>query len=216
MALSQDDVEALGKLLDQRLEAHGKLIDQKLDERDRRARNRRRFWLWFWILVFVGSSVACWWTVQKLIGGFQDQIAQIENDTLQAKVAYQQQLARDRQMQRERAEVEKATGYRSDKDLGEFDAGLLRQAFQLLGKSADFQAKQKKPNAAAGDEDIDQQLKQVGDMTEQMSNLLGQLLLHETDPAHNTRTERLLAGEVPPPAAPAPVQADPAPAPPAK
>jgi hypothetical protein len=191
MALSPEDVAALGQLLDQRLEAHGKLIDQKLEERERRQRNRRRFWLWFWILVFVGSSVASWWTVRSLLGKFQDQMAALETDTIEAKLAYQQQLAHDRQMQRERAAVQQATGYRSEQSQAEFDAGLVRQAFQLLGRSAEMRARAQKPAETTTDDDMDQALKDVGDMTAQMSDMLGKLLLHETDPAHNSRAERL-------------------------
>jgi hypothetical protein len=203
MALSPEDVAALGQLLDQRLESHAKLIDQKLADQERRARSRRRFWFWFWMLLFLVSSVASWWTAQKLIARFQDQVAAIENETLEAKISYQRQLARDRKMQAERKQVEHATGYQSSQNLGDFDAQLMRQAFQLLGKSSQFQAKQKKPGTVDSDTDIDQQLKDVGDMTEQMSQMIGQLLLHETDPAHDTKADRLAAtGEAP--AKPAP------------
>src|SRR3954471_11165751 len=141
MALSPEDVAALGQLLDQRLESHAKLIDQKLADQERRARNRRRFWFWFWMLIFLGSSVASWWGARKIISGFQDQVAAIENETLEAKIAYQQELAHNRTMQAERRRVEQATGYQSQQSQGDFDAQLLRQTFQLLGKSSDFQAK---------------------------------------------------------------------------
>jgi hypothetical protein len=205
MSLTDEDVQAIGKLLDQRLASQALVLQQRIDEIERRQRNRRRFWFWFWTINIVLSLVSGYWFYLKVAGymnGYMNQVAAEEEDFRKAKVAYQRQLAHDQQMQRERAEAAKASGYTSDQPQADYEANLLRQVFALTGKVATMQKQANDPNAS---DDPDVLLKQMEDLSANMQQALGlttQILLRNTDPEHNDRTDRLSAGgDAPAPAA---------------
>jgi len=185
MSLSSDDLNAIGDLMDHKL--------AQVQTQDRR---RRRFWLWFWILVFVVSSVASWFVAQHYIRIIQDEMAQVDNDLRQAKLAYQTELARNAKLQAERQVATEATGYVSDQDQATYEAGLISAMFRIVANSRAL-------NESMADLDADdpealmRATEKMAQTTQDAIGTIGQIMLRNTDPAHNTPEENLMLGEAP-------------------
>ncbi|MBA2481776.1 MAG: hypothetical protein H0V44_14020, partial [Planctomycetes bacterium] len=173
MSLTTEDVEAIGNLLDQRLEKY-----------DRKQRGRRRFWLWFWILLFVVSTVASLVAARELMAqaqGYVDRLGEEERKWSEMKLAYQAELARDRQMQKERAEAETHAHYDSAKPQAQYEADLVRNTLKLFSKTKTMQDKVAKLDP----DDPDAQLQAMEDTAALTSDAMGmvmQMLLRNTDP----------------------------------
>lgn len=196
MSLSPDDVQTISALL-----------DEKLGRIQAAERRRRRFWLWFWVALFVLSSVASWLAVRQIMAQVQAQVALMDDQMRDAKLAYQAELKRSLAMQQERKVAEQASQYQSKQDQGSYEAGLIRMAFQAMSKQAELT---KRMEALDGS-DPDALIDATNDMSENLTQsmmALTQILLRNTDPAHNTKAENLLASEAEgaaPTPAPAPV-----------
>lgn len=179
MSLSEQDLDAIGRLMDQKLSA--------VQAEDRR---RRRFWLWFWIVLFVLSSVASWWALEKLIARAQDEVAQINLEFTESKLAYQRALEENEKLRAERAKAEKAVSYDTTKTQAQHEAGLLGSMISLFGAKDDFMKKY--DNADLSDPQVMEAYAQdLNKILDQGLNPLGQIVLRNTDPAHNTREEKL-------------------------
>jgi hypothetical protein len=195
MALTPDDVAAIGQLLDQRLEAHKQAIAESMGAIERRATRRRRFWIWFFIITSVLSCLVTWWEAKRYISHFQDMVTSFQADTEAAKISYAQLYAHDKQVRDEAAQAAKTVHYDSSQNQGDFDANLLAQTIKLFNRSHDAAAKMKShAGGSAADDAAD--LDSFTDLIDQAGNLTMQLMLHETDPAHATREERLASGEL--------------------
>jgi len=182
MSLTDEDVQTLGRLLDERLAATvDKSLDKKLDEKfsAMRAaeRSRRRFWMWFWIAVL-------WERIQGELTA-QDQAL------VEMKIEYQKQLAANKQMQEERAEAAKMANYRSDQTQAQYEAGLVGGLFKTLGQVNKLKDKWK--DADLGDLDqLEAFAADYSSMTEGALGLVTQMLLRNTDPALNSSSEDLM------------------------
>ena len=195
MALSPDDVAAIGQLLDQRLEAHTQAIAASLGAVERRATRRRRFWLWFFIITIVLSILMTWWEAKRYITRFEDMVASAQAETEAAKVSYAQLYARDQRVREEAAKAAKTVHYDSSQSQGDFDANLLAQTITLFNRSHDATSRMKS-HATGSEADDAADLNAFSDLVDQAGALTMQLMLHETDPAHATREERLASGEL--------------------
>jgi len=195
MALTPDDVAAIGQLLDQRLDAHKQAIAESMGAIERRATRRRRFWIWFFIITSVISVLVTWWEAKRCITRVQDMVSSFQADTEAAKISYAQLYAHDKQVRDEAAQAAKTVHYDSSQNQGDFDANLLAQTIKLFNRSHDATAKMKShPVGSAADDTAD--LDAFSDLIDQAGALTMQLMLHETDPAHATRQERLANGEL--------------------
>ena len=203
MSLTSEDVETIGRLLDERL--------ARVQAADRR---RRRFWLWFWIALFVVSTVASWFAAQRLLRQVEDRLAEADRQFLDAKLAYQRQLARDAEMQRERAVAEKAAGYQPKQSQAEYEAGLVRSALQAMSQQAAITKRFEQLDP----DDPDALMAATDELNANVSSMLGTLtrvMLRNTDPSLNTPAEKLLGGAdgaETPPSAPTVTPIDPPPA----
>lgn len=195
MALGQDDVDAIARLLDERLAAHGKHIEDRLAQQEAAARRRRRFWLWMFLLLTLGSLAASILAANRAITWAQDQLAAQEQGFIDAKIAYQRQLAQSSTLQAERAEAERRVNYKPQQPQDEYEAELIASALRLFNQSMASQARMK----AAGDsDDPEALLREMEGMTEMLSQateVLPRILLRNTDPARNTAKEQALVGE---------------------
>jgi len=196
MSLTDEDVQTLGRLLDERLAATvDKSLDKKLDEKfsAMRAaeRSRRRFWMWFWIAVFVFSSVLSWWGAKVVWERIQGELTAQDQALVEMKMEYQKQLAANKQMQEERAEAAKMANYRSDQTQAQYEAGLVGGLFKTLGQVNKLKDKWK--DADLGDLDqLEAFAADYSSMTEGALGLVTQMLLRNTDPALNSSSEDLM------------------------
>jgi hypothetical protein len=196
MSLSSEDLSAIGSLM-----------DNKLNQARVEDRRRRRFWLWFWIVLFVVSSVASWFMMQRYITKFQAELAQADARFVEAKLAYQQELARNKEMQEERRQAEAAVSYTSGQDQASYEGGLLRGAISLIGKSQEMNRRM----ADLDPDDIDGLVAATEDLNglaQGMLGMVGQMMLRNTDPAHNTIDQNLSLGETGPSNQAAPIQVE--------
>ena len=182
MTLTSEDVETIGRLLDERL-AKAQAVD----------RRRRRWWLWFWIALFVLSSLASWFAAQRILRQVEAQLAEVDRQFLDTKTTYQRQLARDAMMQQERKAAEQASQYQPKQSQADYEAGLMRSAFKAMSQQA---ALSKKLENISSD-DPDALIAATEEMSGNLTSMLGTLtkvMLRNTDPALNTPQEKLLAG----------------------
>jgi hypothetical protein len=182
MALTTEDVEIIGRLLDERL--------ARVQAQDRR---RRRAWMWFWIALFALSSVASWLVAQRFLRAVDAQISAVDRQFLETKLEYQRQLALDAEMRRERVAAERDAGYQSTQSQGGYEAGLVRTALKAFSQQA---ALAKKMEALDGS-DPEALIAATEEMSGNLTSVLGaltQIMLRNTDPAHTTAQERLLGG----------------------
>jgi hypothetical protein len=188
MPLSNEDVEAIGNLLDQRLEKY-----------DSKQRARRRFWLWFWIMLFVVSTILSLVAARELVAqaqGYMDKLSADEREWSNMKIEYQNQLAHDRKMQAERKEAETLAKYDSAKPQAAYEADLIRQTMQLFAKTKKMQDQMAKVDP----DDIDAQMKAIEDTAGATGDAMGmmmQMLLRNTDPAHDSPIEKAATSDVP-------------------
>lgn len=183
MSLSPEDLAAIALLLDQKL-------DQKLAAQQASDARRRRFWVWFWLVVFIVTTAASTWAGWRLVERAQDEVTRINLEFSEAKLAYQQQLEQDRKLQAERIAAEKAVHYRSDQTEAQHEAGLIGDFIGLLGSQADFQKKW--ANADFSDPaQLQAYANDLNGIIDQGLKPLGQVVLRNTDPAHNTANEKM-------------------------
>lgn len=192
MSLSTDDLNAISELM-----------DRKLASVQGAERRRRRFWAWFWIVAIVLSSVASWFIVQHYVTIIRDELAQVDHDLREARLAYQMELARNQQLQAERAAAVEVSGYDSTQDQASYEAGLLSAMLRIVGESRAHNERMQNLDPDDPDSLVAATEAMHGTMTTIMGTL-GQIMLRNTDPAHNTPEENLMLGETGPPAAPAP------------
>ncbi len=185
MSLSEQDLEAIGRLMDQKLEV--------VQVKDRR---RRRFWIWFWVIVTVLSSLASWLVLERLRGQVNDWVAERNQEFVETKLAYQRQLEQSKKMQDERHKAEQVVGYDTNKSQADHEADLMGGLISLIGAQAEF--KKKFENADTSDPEVmDAYLKNFEDVLDKGIKPLGTVVLRNTDPAHNSPDEKLRAGEGP-------------------
>ncbi len=179
MALSDEDLAAISRLLDAKLAA--------VAVEDRR---RRRFWIWFWVILTVVSALASAIAADRLIRRAQDELSQINLAFSETKLAYQRQLAQNQELRRQRAVAEKAVAYDSGKTQAEHEAGLVGSMLNLFSAKADFEKKYE--NADFADPKVlEAYSKELNRMVSEGLNPLAQVVLRNTDPAHNTADEKL-------------------------
>ena len=178
MALTPEDLAAIGQLLDAKLEA--------VQAQDRR---RRRFWLWFWIVVFVLSNVVCGWLAWRLWEQAQQEVARLNVEFSESKQAYQRALQESAQLRAERAAAEKSVQYDSAKTSAEHEAGLISSMMSLLATKDQFTKKYE--NADFSDPQVlESYANDLNRIIDQGLNPLGQVMLRNTDVAHNAPNER--------------------------
>lgn len=197
MSLSPDDVDAIGRLLDDRLAAHGQHIEARLAAQEAAARRRRRFWFWLIVLTTLASLAASALAARKALSWIetmQQQLAAQEQGFIEAKLAYQRQLAKDAQLQRERADAERHANYKPEQPQAEYEAELIAGALKLFNHSM---AQQQRLQSADAD-DPDALMREMEDITALLNQATGmttRMLLRNTDPARNTPQERAQVGE---------------------
>lgn len=179
MSLSTEDLAAISQLLDQKLEAQEVI-----------ARRRRRFWIWFWTLTFILSTAASAWAAKGLIERAQDELTRINQEFSETKLAYQRQLEHDKKLQAERAAAVKTVDYKSEQTQAEHEAGLLSGLIGLMGSKTSFEKKWENIDASDPAQ-MDAFAKDLGGIMDQGLKPLGQIVLRNTDPAHNTKDEKM-------------------------
>ena len=194
MSLSAEDLAAIGAVVD------GKLAAAR--DEDRR---RRRFWWIFWIAVFVLSSVASILVARHYLAEFQRELSAREAAFQEAKIAYQEALLRNRELQEERKRAAEAVQYRSGKSQAEYEAGLISGMLGMISQSVEIS---KRMDALDPDDpqaliDATQDIEHV---TQGIMGMLGEMMLRNTDPAHNSPEENLMLGETAEPMVEAPTQ----------
>ena len=209
MSLSPEDLAAISHLMDQ-------LLDKKLAAQEVVARRRRRFWIWFWTLTFIISTAASAWVAKGLIERAQDELTRMNQEFSESKLAYQLQLEHDQKMQSERAAAVKAVGYQSDQTQSEHEAGLISGLIGLMGSKTSFEKKWENVDATDPAQ-MEAFAKDLGSIMDQGLKPIGQVVLRNTDPAHNTKDEKMREdGPAPGTSTAVPVEAptrEPAPAP---
>ena len=181
-------------LSDQDLEAIGRLMDQKLAVVQTQDRRRRKFWIWFWIIVTVLSSLASWLVLERLKVQVNDWVAERNQEFVETKLAYQRQLEQSQQRRDERKKAEQAVGYDTNKSQAEHEADLMGGLISLIGAQAEFN--KKFADADTSDPAVmDAYLKNFEQVLDKGLKPLGTVVLRNTDPAHNSPDEKLRAGE---------------------
>ncbi len=197
MALSPEDMQAIGQMLDQRLQAQDQKIQERLDHQERR---RRRFWSWIiWLTVIatIVSSIFGAYAVKRLLSGYLNitqEIQQQQTEFAQMRMEYNRQLALDKDMQKQRADAVAKSGYTSGQSQGQFDASLLAKTMQLFNTSREASERMKEAQKKGVPDQADDE-KSLGDLSQsldQASSLMMQLLLHESDPAQEGSAEKIL------------------------
>jgi hypothetical protein len=120
----------------------------------------------------------------------QDELTRLNLEFSETKLAYQRQLEQSRQLQDERAAAIKAVHYQSTTTQAEHEAGLLSSVIGLIGSRAEFDKKY--ANADFSDPaQMEAFAKDLNGLVDQGLKPLGQIVLRNTDPAHNTANEQL-------------------------
>jgi len=180
MALEPDDLARLEALIDARL-AH------------QAAARRRRWWPRLTVLALL-LLAGGWWSLRTA----QDWLAARDDEFRETKLAYQRELARNQAWQATREAAAKASHYQGRRTPAEHEAALMNQALSLMAEQERLKTKWKDLNF-----EDPQALETLSD---DLSSILGQglgtitqVMLRSSDPAHNTRDERIrqeAAGEV--------------------
>ncbi len=182
MSLTTDDVQLIGRMLDERLD--------RIQEVARR--RRRRLWLII-LLLTLASTVASVFAAREALRMYQDFRSEQDQAMIEAKLAYQRELARNDEMRKEREAAVAASGYQPKQDQANYEAGLIRSLFKTMSQQTAMQKRLENLDP----EDPDALLAATEDMQTSMTEGLGaitRILLRNTDPALNTAQERLLAG----------------------
>lgn len=180
MALDPDDLLRLEALIDARLA-------------QRAARNRRR-WLPVVLLGIVMVGAGGWWALRT----GQDWLAARDTEFREAKLAYQRELAQNQAWQATREAAAKASHYDGTRTQAQHEAALMNQALGLIAEQG--RLKEKWKNLDFEDPKAMETLSDdLGQILGQGLGTIGQVLLRSSDPAHNTREERIrqeASGEV--------------------
>jgi len=187
MSLSPEDLAAISQLLDQKLAAQEVI-----------AKRRRHFWIWFWTLVFIVSTIASAWAAKALVDRAQDELTRINLEFSETKLAYQRQLERDKHLQDERAAAVKAVDYHGEQSQADHDANLLSGLIGLLGSTGSFEKKWENIDLSDPAQ-MEAYAKDMGRIMDQGLKPLGQIVLRNTDPAHNTTNEKMRQHDAPTP-----------------
>ncbi len=217
MSLTPEDLAAVALLLEQKLDDK---LTQKFAAQQAIDRQRWRFWMWVFVVVTVVVTALSVWASMRLLERAQAELTRLNLEFSESKMVYQRQLESDKRLQTERTAAEKAVNYQSQQTQAQHEAGLLSGFFSLLGSKSEFDKKWS--NADFSDPaEFEAYAKDVNGFFNQAIKPLGQVMLRNTDPAHNTRDEKMLSdGQTNPPASPANEGAalsptrEPAPAPP--
>jgi hypothetical protein len=154
-------------------------------------RKRRRFWLWFWVWFFILTTAAGTWWSWKVIEKVQAQIAAQDQAFQETKRSYQAELARNQEWQNQREQAEKAVGYQSNRSQPSHEAMLMNNLMSLMSKQGAM--KEKWANADLSDpEDLNALADDMNQVLTQGLGTIMQVMLRNTDPAHNTAQERML------------------------
>jgi hypothetical protein len=182
-------------LTEQDLDAIAQLMDRKLTVVEQNQRRHRRFWLWILALVgfvlLLGIAAAVAWVLWTKA---QNEVDRLNQQFSATKLAYERQVAENLQLREQRQKAEKAVAYDSTKSQADHEASLLSGFFSLLGSKAEFEKKYE--NADFSDPKVLQAYSQdLNKILDQGLNPLGQVMLRNTDPAHNSPDERLRSGD---------------------
>lgn len=172
MALSEEDLQAIGRLIDERV--------GRIEARDRR---RRRFWAWFWVIFIVLNLVGGWWSYVWVRERVRDYVVEQDERIQSASREYQKALAANAQLRRERDQAVQATGYHSGQPQATYEAGLMAQAIRAIGRSRELNKKLEKADLS----DPEQLARATEELSATIDGLLGpvgQILLRNSDPAH--------------------------------
>lgn len=194
MSLSSEDLAVIGQVMDTKLAG---MRDQE--------RRRRRFWIFSALALFVLVSLVSWLVMRNLIADFQRDLAAADARFIEAKLAYQSALARNQDMQAERRQAETTAGYVSGQDQASYEGQLIRGMLSMIGKSQDMNRRM----AELDPDDLDGLVaatEELSGVTQGMLGMIGQMLLRNTDSAHNTIDENLTLGETGPDTTPTPVE----------
>lgn len=187
MSLSEQDLAAIGLLLDKKLE-------QKLAAVQAQDRRRRGYWLWFWVVVFVVSSLATWWVGEQLKTEVDKWVTERNAEFSETKLTYQRQLEQSQKLRNERKAAEKAVAYDSSKSQAKHEADLMGGLISLIGSQAEFNKKFE--NADMSDPAVlEAYLKNFETVLEKGLNPLGAVVLRNTDPLHNSPDEKLRSAD---------------------
>lgn len=199
MALDPADHEMISALVQERVE---KILAGERAELTR----RRRRWLWPVLgLALITMGLGTWGVVQGITMA-QDWITARDAEYTEVKLAYQRELARNQAWQKTREDAARAVHYQPKQTQAEHEANVMNQALGLLAEQGKLKEKWGKLdfNDPKAMETLSTDLSQVLD---QGLGTLGQILLRNTDPVHNTREERIRQDAAGDPVAPAdPVQ----------
>lgn len=179
MSLSEQDLDAIGRLMDQKMQAA-----------EARNRTRWRWFIWISIALLVASSALSWWLGEKLWAKLQDEVARINIEFSESKLAYQRALEENQQLRDERAKAEKAVHYDTTKTQADHEAGLIGDMISLFAAKDEFSKKYE--NADLTDPKVMEAYAQdLNKIMDKGLNPLGQIVLRNTDPAHNTQDEKM-------------------------
>jgi hypothetical protein len=165
------------------------LVEERLAQREAERRRRRRRWLVPLLVtggvLLVAAGVGTWYGVRAGM----DWVAARDQELSEAKLAYQRELAQNRAWQATRVAAEKATGYNGRQTQAQHEAALMNQSLQLIAQQRVLSEKWK-----TLDYDDPKSLEilsdDLGKVLEQGLGTIGQVLLRNSDPAHNTADER--------------------------
>lgn len=177
VALSADDLADIARVIDQRLAV------------DRRAQTARRRWRRVvLLLLMLTASVVGWLWLRSHLDRLHGQLAEQAAALQDARLAYQRELQRSNDVQRERAAAIAAAGYVSGQPRAVHEADLLRGVIRLYGQAQATQGQV----LAAGDDDDDLVAAAVSSaaVAQDGGSLLMRLLLGATDPAHNDASDQ--------------------------
>lgn len=170
MALSDDDLKAVKRLL-----------DGHLAEFQARERRRRRWGLIVFLVLLVGPIIPGLFIARDWWAEFKNQQ---DKDLAEARAAYQRELAKSQIMRKERDEAVARVKYNGDISDADYQAGLMRSMIQLYNQQA--QVRERLQNADADDpESLEATADALSDMLDASLGTLMQMALRNTDSAQN-------------------------------
>jgi len=165
------------------------LVEARLAQREAEHRRRRRRWLLPLAVVagllLVIAGVGTWFGVRAAM----DWVAARDQELSEAKLAYQRELVRNQAWQATRAAAERASGYDGRRTQAQHEAALMNQSLQLIAQQKALTEKWQKLDY---DDPKSMEIlsEDLGKVLEQGLGTIGQVLLRNSDPAHNTADER--------------------------
>jgi len=144
-----------------------------------------------WVFIVTGghllviAGVGTWFGVRAAM----DWVAARDQELSEAKLAYQRELVRNQAWQATRAAAERASGYDGRRTQAQHEAALMNQSLQLIAQQKALSEKWQKLDY---DDPKSMEIlsEDLGKVLEQGLGTIGQVLLRNSDPAHNTVDER--------------------------